>query len=73
MQSRTVGNDRDAVWWQACAKHGVFLAGMTDTNDVLHIGERKLENLVHQDGAQLRKSKKGVVGKHYLRWYGIVW
>lgn len=63
----TVWYDRHSCWVQACAQHGVLLAGVAYTNDVLHIRQHCLDELVRGNAGSISKAEQGVVSEHHLR------
>lgn len=51
---------------QAGPQHCVLLAGVADTDDVLHVCQDAFDQFVGQDGGGISEPKQGVVGEHNL-------
>jgi hypothetical protein len=62
----TVWYDRHCCWVQARAQHCVLLAGVAHADDVLHVSQHCLDELVGGNAGSISKAKQGVVSEYNL-------
>lgn len=48
---------------KGCSQNSVLLTGVRDTDDIVNIGQCKLEQFVHENTTQVRKAEQGMVSE----------
>jgi staphylococcal nuclease domain-containing protein 1 len=66
----SIGNDRHVGWIERCTQYRVLLARVRHTNDVVHVRQRELEELVGNDTACVCEPKQRMVRKARVHPHG---